>query len=73
MITLAKAAKKSAQTREEILEEALGDIRSKFGDGAIMRLGDTAKHNVDVIPSGVLPLDVALGIGGYPQGGICLF
>ena len=70
MITLAKAAKKSAQTREEILEEALGDIRSKFGDGAIMRLGDTAKHNVDVIPSGVLPLDVALGIGGYPKGRI---
>ncbi|MBQ3654546.1 MAG: recombinase RecA [Synergistaceae bacterium] len=67
---MAKAAKKSAQTREEILEEALGDIRSKFGDGAIMRLGDTAKHNVDVIPSGVLPLDVALGIGGYPKGRI---
>lgn len=70
MITLAKSAKKSAQTREEILEEALGDIRSKFGDGAIMRLGDTAKHNVDIIPSGVLPLDVALGIGGYPKGRI---
>lgn len=62
--------KKPSQTREEILQEAIGDIRSKFGDGAIMRLGDTAKHNVDVIPSGVLPLDVALGIGGYPKGRI---
>ena len=70
MITLAKAAKKSPQTREEILEEALGDIRSKFGDGAIMRLGDTAKKSVEVISSGVLPLDVALGIGGYPKGRI---
>ena len=70
MITLAKAVKKAAQTREEILEAALGDIRSKFGDGAIMRLGDTAKKNVDVISSGVLPLDVALGIGGYPKGRI---
>ena len=70
MITLAKAVKKAPQTREEILEEALGDIRSKFGDGAIMRLGDTAKKNVDVISSGVLPLDVALGIGGYPKGRI---
>ncbi len=70
MITLAKAVKKPSQTREEILQEAIGDIRSKFGDGAIMRLGDTAKRNVDVIPSGVLPLDVALGIGGYPKGRI---
>ncbi len=70
MITLAKAVKKPAQTREEILEAAIGDIRGKFGDGAIMRLGDTAKKNVDVISSGILPLDVALGIGGYPKGRI---
>lgn len=70
MITLAKAVKKAVQTREQILEEAIGDIRSKFGDGAIMRLGDQAKKNIDVIPSGVLPLDVALGIGGYPKGRI---
>lgn len=69
VITLAKAVKK-AQTREEILEAAIGDIRGKFGDGAIMRLGDTAKKNVDVISSGVLPLNVALGIGGYPKGRI---
>ena len=71
MITLAKITKKSGQiTREQILEEAIGDIRSKFGDGAIMRLGDTARQNVEVISSGVLPLDVALGIGGYPKGRI---
>ena len=67
---MAKAVKKAPQTREEVLEAALGDIRSKFGDGAIMRLGDTAKKNVDIISSGVLPLDVALGIGGYPKGRI---
>ncbi|MBQ7593101.1 MAG: recombinase RecA [Synergistaceae bacterium] len=67
---MAKAVKKSAQTREEILEAAIGDIRGKFGDGAIMRLGDTANKNVDVISSGILPLDVALGIGGYPNGRI---
>ena len=63
-------AKKVPQTREQILEDAISDIRTKFGDGAIMRLGDTAKQNVDVIPSGVLPLNVALGIGGYPRGRI---
>ena len=71
MITLAKAAKKSGRlTREQILEDALGEIRSKLGDGAIMRLGDTANKEIEVIPSGVLPLDVALGIGGYPKGRI---
>ena len=77
MITLAKSTKKSGSgsgsgqtTREQILEAAISDIQSKFGDGAIMRLGDTAKKNVEVISSGVLPLDVALGIGGYPKGRI---
>ncbi|MBQ7578756.1 MAG: recombinase RecA [Synergistaceae bacterium] len=67
---MAKAVKKAAQTKEQILEEAIGDIRSKFGDGAIMRLGDTANKNIDVVSSGILPLDVALGIGGYPKGRI---
>ena len=71
MITLAKAVKKSGQsTREQILEDAIGDIRSKFGDGAIMRLGETAEKNVEIISSGVLPLDVALVIVGYPKGRI---
>ena len=71
VITLAKSAKKTGQaTREQILEDAIGDIRSKFGDGAIMRLGENAKKNVEIISSGVLPLDVALGIGGYPKGRI---
>ena len=71
MIILAKAAKKTGQsTREQVLEDAIGDIRGKFGDGAIMKLGDTAKKSVEVISSGVLPLDVALGIGGYPKGRI---
>lgn len=71
VIILAKAAKKTGQsTREQVLEDAIGDIRGKFGDGAIMKLGDTAKKSVEVISSGVLPLDVALGIGGYPKGRI---
>ncbi len=64
----ARTAKKTALTREQILEEAIGEIRSKLGDGAIMKLGDQAKTDIEVIPSGVLPLDVALGIGGYPKG-----
>ena len=69
MIKLARAAKKSGQaTREQVLEDAIGDICSKFGDGAIMRMGDVANKNIEVVSSGVLPLDVALGIGGYPRG-----
>lgn len=61
-------AKKAALTREDILQQALSEIRSKFGEGAIMRLGDEAQHSVEVIPTGILPLDVALGIGGVPRG-----
>ncbi|MCE5202565.1 MAG: recombinase RecA [Synergistaceae bacterium] len=61
-------AKKAAVTREDILEQALGEIRGKFGDGAIMRLGDEVQHAVEVISTGILPLDVALGIGGVPRG-----
>ncbi|MCF4114678.1 recombinase RecA [Dethiosulfovibrio acidaminovorans] len=57
-------------TREDILEVAIDDIRSKFGDGSIMRLGDDTLANVEVIPTGILPLDVALGIGGFPRGRI---
>ncbi|MDR1977508.1 MAG: recombinase RecA [Synergistaceae bacterium] len=62
--------KKVPQTREEILEQALEDIREKFGQGSIMRLGENVKANVEVISSGILPLDVALGIGGFPKGRI---
>jgi recombination protein RecA len=62
--------KKTPQTREEILEQALEEIREKFGQGSIMRLGENAKPNVEVISSGILPLDVALGIGGFPKGRI---
>jgi len=62
--------KKTLTTKEEVLELAIKDIRGKFGEGSIMRLGETAKAQVDVIPSGILPLDVALGIGGLPRGRI---
>lgn len=62
------AKKKEAVTREDILEQALSEIKTKFGEGAIMRLGDEASPAVEVIPSGILPLDVALGIGGVPRG-----
>lgn len=67
---MAVKAKKNKQTREEIRENTIADIRSKFGEGAIMRLDDSPKSTVDIIPTGILPLNVALGVGGYPRGRI---
>ncbi|ACZ19872.1 recombinase RecA [Thermanaerovibrio acidaminovorans] len=64
------AKRREALTREDVLEQAIDEIRSKFGEGAIMRLGDRALGQVEVIPTGILPLDVALGIGGLPRGRI---
>jgi len=54
--------------KEKALATALGQIERQFGKGSIMRMGDQAKVDIDVIPSGGLALDAALGIGGYPRG-----
>ena len=52
------------------IDAAIRAIKTKFGDEAIMTLGDTARVDVDVVPSGSIGLDWALGIGGYPRGRI---
>lgn len=52
------------------LESTLREIQTKFGEGAIMKLGDTPKVNIGVIPSGSVGLDYALGVGGFPRGRI---
>ena len=54
--------------KSKALESALSQIERQFGKGTVMRLGDNAKVPVEVIPSGSLALDVALGVGGYPRG-----
>ena len=56
--------------KEQALEEALRSIEKAYGKGAVMRLGDHAKVDVDVIPTGSVLLDQALGVGGYPKGRI---
>ncbi|MGK0715528.1 recombinase RecA [Leucobacter sp. W1153] len=56
--------------REKALEIALASIDKQFGKGAIMRLGSTDRPPVEVIPTGSIALDVALGIGGLPRGRI---
>lgn len=56
--------------RKKALDAALAQIDKQFGKGSAMKLGDRPVVEVDVIPSGSLALDVALGIGGYPRGRI---
>ena len=58
------------QQREAALNTALAQVEKSFGKGAAMRLGDKPRRDVEVIPSGSLALDMALGIGGYPRGRI---
>lgn len=61
----------SAGERQKALTAALGQIERQFGKGSVMRLGDSsARENIDVIPTGSLGLDIALGIGGLPRGRI---
>ena len=55
---------------DQNLKQVLQDIEKQFGKGSVMRLGDNEKREIDVIPSGSIALDVALGIGGYPKGRI---
>src|SRR5689334_22870552 len=57
-----------AGDREKSLETALAQIERQFGRGSIMRLGDEVRTPIEVIPTGAISLDVALGIGGYPRG-----
>ena len=56
--------------KKKALEAALGQIEKQFGKGAVMKLGENAQMNIDVIPTGALSLDIALGIGGVPRGRI---
>jgi recombination protein RecA len=56
--------------RDKSLETALAQIERQFGRGAIMRLGDDTRTPVEIIPTGSISLDVALGIGGFPKGRI---
>ncbi len=56
--------------RDKALDQAVAQIKRRFGDGALMRLGDASHLNIEVIPTGSLALDVALGVGGLPRGRI---
>jgi recombination protein RecA len=60
----------AAPDREKALELALAQIDKNFGKGSVMRLGDEGRAPIEIIPTGSIALDVALGIGGLPRGRI---
>lgn len=66
----AEQQKAERQAKMNALQSAMKKIEKDFGKGSIMRMGDEKVENVDVIPTGSIGLDVALGVGGYPRGRI---
>ena len=56
--------------KDKALAQVLADIEKQFGKGAIMKLGEQKNMEIDVVPSGSISLDIALGVGGYPKGRI---
>ncbi|MFN2126773.1 MAG: recombinase RecA [Anaerolineales bacterium] len=71
-MTAKKAADESEQNdaKRLALDNALGDITKRYGEGSIMRLGESQHLTVEAIPTGALSLDIALGVGGIPRGRI---
>lgn len=71
---MAKKAKKDlpaqAGEKDSTLENTLKSIQAKFGEGAIMKLGETPRVDINTIPTGSIGLDMALGVGGIPRGRI---
>ncbi len=65
-----KAIAEANGNRKEALEMAMSQIEKTFGKGAVMKLGEETRMNVEAIPTGSLSLDLALGIGGLPRGRI---
>ena len=65
-----KQKRENDDGRKAVLDKALGDIVKRYGEGSIMKLGDAHSMVTDVIPTGSLSLDIALGVGGIPRGRI---
>lgn len=61
---------KTQEEKEQALKMAFNKIEKQFGKGAVMRLGDVPSQTIDVIPTGAINLDLALGVGGLPRGRI---
>jgi len=71
MLKKAKKEEKADKTvGSALLEDTLKSIQTKFGEGSIMKFGDAPKVDINVIPTGSIGLDMALGVGGIPRGRI---
>ena len=57
-----------ADEKKHALEHAMDEITKRWGEGSIMRLGESSSMSVEAIPTGSLSLDLALGVGGIPRG-----
>lgn len=65
-----KEEKETTDEKDEILEATIKEIQAKFGEGAIMKLGEAPRVDVEAISTGSISLDLALGVGGVPRGRI---
>ena len=70
MAKKAAAPKQSPTDSSNNIDDTIRSIQTKFGEGAIMKLGDSPKVDIGVVPTGSIGLDIALGIGGMPRGRI---
>ena len=61
-------AKAKTSEKRQGIESVVDEIKQKFGEGMIMKLGEIKKVDVEVVPTGSISLDIALGIGGMPRG-----
>ncbi len=68
--TKTKKAISEGEKKDQALADAIKSIEKAYGKGSVMRLGDRVAVDIDVIPTGSMTLDAALGIGGYPKGRI---
>jgi recombination protein RecA len=67
---MVKEKKEIREDKLKILEAAVDEIKGRFGEGAIMKLGEAQPVDIDAIPTGSISLDLALGVGGMPKGRI---
>ena len=67
---MTKQTKEAKDDKSKILDETVKTLKERFGEGSIMKLGEVPKVDIDVIPTGSISLDLALGVGGVPRGRI---
>lgn len=70
MVKTQKDAGKETDAKDKILEDTIKSIQDRFGEGAIMKLGEAPRVDVESIPTNSISLDIALGVGGIPKGRI---